>query len=627
MQLAKVALFFESIIIGKDCGMQKKYEKGNSMKIGIKRDWKKILSWLGMFLCPVAIYYLMEAFHMNAFVMTRWRAQILNILFFELLMLFLFFITGRLRIALVLETVFAFVAGLANFYVLSFRGNPIVPWDIFSIQTAVSVAGSYDYTLGKRQILTISGFLVLLFFEIFFLKLTINTWKLVKRLIAVMCTLALIFGFTKMLQNDTMVSKFRLYPFLFTPAYMSQADGFAVTFLMDLQYLSVEKPEGYSAAQAQEILESYGKHTTEDKTEDMAQMPNIIVVMDEAFSDPAVLGEFTVNQDYMPFVHSLQQGADNTITGLLNVSVKGGNTANTEFEFLTGNTMAFLPAGSIPYQQYIMGEIPSVVSDLKEMGYVTYAMHPYYSTGWNRDKVYPYLGFEHAYFIDAFTTPSYVRKYVDDASCVDKIIEIYENKEAGQPMFLFNVTMQNHSPYTESYMNLKENITVEGANTQALSQYLSLIKLSDAALESLVTYFAGQMEPTVIVFFGDHQPTDSVVQPILTANGISADSLSPEEEAKHYEVPYVIWANYDIREGTNEDISANYLAAKVLDEAGVPLSAYQSYLLELSGEIPVVSSERVVDVDGKEQSVSETEALNTYKKLQYYQLFDATKGE
>lgn len=426
-----------------------------------------------------------------------------------------------------------------------------------------------------------------------------------------------------MLQNDAMVSKFRLYPFLFTPAYMSQADGFAVTFLMDLQYLSVEKPEGYSAAQAQEILESYGKHTTGD----MAQMPNIIVVMDEAFSDPAVLGEFTVNQDYMPFVHSLQQGADNTITGLLNVSVKGGNTANTEFEFLTGNTMAFLPAGSIPYQQYIMGEISSVVSDLKEMGYVTYAMHPYYATGWNRDKVYPYLGFEHAYFIDAFTTPSYVRKYVDDASCVDKIIEIYENKEAGQPMFLFNVTMQNHSPYTESYMNLKEDITVEGANTQALSQYLSLIKLSDAALESLVTYFAGQMEPTVIAFFGDHQPTDSVVQPILTANGISTDSLSPEEEAKHYEVPYVIWANYDIREGTNEDISANYLAAKVLDEAGVPLSAYQSYLLELSGEIPVVSSERVVDVDGKEQSVSETEALNTYKKLQYYQLFDATKGE
>lgn len=602
------------------------------MKLGIKKDWKKILSWLGMFLCPIAMYYLMEAFHMNAFAMTRWRAQILNIIFFELLMLFLFFLTGRLRIALVIETVFAFVAGLANFYVLSFRGNPIVPWDIFSIQTAASVAGSYDYTLGKRQILTILGFLVLLLFELFFLKLTIISWKVIKRLISAVCVLTLIVGFTKMLQNDTMVSKFRLYPFLFTPAYMSQADGFAVTFLMDLQYLSVEKPEGYSAAQAQEILESYENDTAEDETKDngagnVAQMPNIIVVMDEAFSDPGVLGAFTTNQDYMPFVHSLQQGADNTITGLLNVSVKGGNTANTEFEFLTGNTMAFLPAGSIPYQQYITGEIPSVVSDLEELGYATYAMHPYYATGWNRDKVYPYLGFEHTYFIDAFLAPSYVRKYVDDASCVDKIIEVYEKKEAGQPMFLFNVTMQNHSPYTDSYMNLKQDITVEGVNTQALSQYLSLIKLSDAALEGLVNYFAGQTEPTVIVFFGDHQPTDSVVQPILAANGISSDSLSPEEAAKHYEVPYVIWANYDIREGTDEDTSVNYLAAKVLQEAGVPLSAYQSYLLELSSEMPIISTERVVDADGKEQALQETGILNTYKQLQYYQLFDAGKGE
>lgn len=69
--------------------------------------------------------------------------------------------------------------------------------------------------------------------------------------------------------------------------------------------------------------------------------PNIIVIMDEAFSDLAVRGEFTTNEDYMPFIHSLQQGAENTRTGYLNVSVLGGNTANTEFEFLTGSTIGF----------------------------------------------------------------------------------------------------------------------------------------------------------------------------------------------------------------------------------------------------------------------------------------------
>lgn len=58
----------------------------------------------------------------------------------------------------------------------------------------------------------------------------------------------------------------------------------------------------------------------------------------------AILGDFQTNKDYMPYFHSMQ-GADDTISGYLNVSVCGGNTANTEFEFLTGNTMAFLPQG------------------------------------------------------------------------------------------------------------------------------------------------------------------------------------------------------------------------------------------------------------------------------------------
>ena len=127
-------------------------------------------------------------------------------------------------------------------------------------------------------------------------------------------------------------------------------------------------------------------------TNNNEKMPNIIVIMDEAFSDLSVLGDLETNKDYMPFVHSLQNGADNTITGYLNVSVCGGNTADTEFEFLTGNTMAFLPAGSIPYQQYIKDTTPSLASYLKGLGYETYAQHPYNASGWNRETVYPLLG-------------------------------------------------------------------------------------------------------------------------------------------------------------------------------------------------------------------------------------------
>lgn len=151
--------------------------------------------------------------------------------------------------------------------------------------------------------------------------------------------------------------------------------------------------------------------------------------MNESFSDLNVLGDFTTNEDYMPYLHSLQNGAENTVTGYLNVSVCGGNTANTEFEFLTGNSMAFLPQGSIPYQQYITKELPALPAYLASLGYETVATHPYYADGWDRDKVYPLLGFSESIFKDQYWGAGYVRKYVSDNSCVDKIIELYEKKK------------------------------------------------------------------------------------------------------------------------------------------------------------------------------------------------------
>ncbi len=602
-------------------------------------------------LLPILLFYLEACFTYHPFARTRWKAQILNLVFLELVFLLLWMIIGKLSWALRIETISVLVIGLANYYVISFRGNPIVPWDILSIGTAASVAGGYSYALPLKQIILIAVFLMLIVAEGFLdIRLgkekpkqdkgeakpekktrklhpihRITGCKWYHRLVIALLALASVCGMTWMVQQDSYVSRLELYPFLFTPNVMYERNGFAVTFLMDLQYMSVEKPEGYSAKQAKQLLEAYpDSHswtTRAQQTDPKDMLPNIIVIMDEAFSDVGVLDDFTSSEDYMPFIHKLQKGADNTITGYLNVSVKGGNTANTEFEFLTGSTMAYLPAGSIPYQQYITKEQPSLASYLKSLGYDTTAMHPYYASGWSRDKVYPLFGFDRFFDQTDYTYAGRVRGYIDDASCVDKIIEQYENKEAGKPSFLFTVTMQNHSPYTDGYVDPAGNISVSGSMSASLSEYLTLIKKSDAALEKLITYFEDQEEPTVIVFFGDHQPTDTVVSSIYDINGRSVQDLTTEEEAKRYEVPYVIWANYDIPEESGADTSANYLAADALRAAGVPLADYQNYLLKLQESYPIISAQRTVDAN--EEVVSgKSEELLQYQMLQYYLLFD-----
>ena len=649
---------------------QKNKENNRSMMM-IKKIYKKyeiIFNVIFFSIFPIAAFYLMEFYEHNPFEEVRFMAGFFNIILFELIAWILYFVTGRAKWALRAVFTVAMVFGLINHYVMLFRSTPFVPWDIFSIGTATSVASNYDFT-PTAGVVVVTVIFIALIALMHFVDFRIK-WKFRFRLIPTVLLILALCLFVNALQDEDFQTDNYLYPFLFTPAYMTKVNGMAVTFAMDLKFVAVDKPDGYSRQKAKELLDSYtdaddnsdeaaasDNSTTIDEEADIdnannnaanntaitdkSNYPNIIVVMDEAFSDLSVLGDFDTNTDYMPFVHSLEKGNENTITGYLNTSVCGGNTADTEFEFLTGNTMAFLPVGSIPYQQYIKSETPSLASYLKSIGYATYAQHPYYGSGWNRDTVYPLLGFDNLSFMQDYFNQRFVRKYISDETSFDKIIETYENKPDGQPAFIFNVTMQNHGGYTDTYYGFDNTVTADKLNNSALDQYLSLIKLTDEDLKSLIEYFSNVDEKTIVVFFGDHQPNDTVASSVLAANGMDYNNLSNEELKLRYQVPYVIWANYDIDEATGEDTSVNYLAANVLKAAGVPTSDYQSFLLKLKEEYPIISAVRTDKTAGKtanktsdkasnksdtatgsKKKQADSDMLNEYKILQYYRLFD-----
>lgn len=627
-------------------------ENRNSKKRLFSKEWLQgAIGVIAMLVLPVAAFYLMEFYGHNPFEEVREKATILNIWLFELIAWFLFFVTGRARVALSIELALAMVYGIANTYVVRFRTNPIVPWDFFSIKTAASVASNYDMTPDEQMIKVTAVFALLLVLVQFvrlsmpklqFRKNTIkeivssreNQLAGVARAVPAMMIWTLLVSFVGDLQDEDFQTKNRLYPYLFTPAHMTNVNGMAVTFAMNLAYMSIEVPEGYDKEEIENILGVYevlaneNDQNTEEETETIVgeteELPNIIVIMNEAFADMTALSDFETNEDPLPFLHLLQKGTEDTITGNLQVSVCGGNTANSEFEFLTGNSMAFLPQGSIPYQQYLHGEVEALPAYLKSLGYQTVATHPYNASGWERDDIYPQMGFERSIFISEYNRKEKLRSYISDDACANKIIKLYEEKEEGQPLFVFNVTMQNHGGYSDLYDNFTPDIKAEGIDSIAVSQYLSLIKRSDEMLEKLVSYFAGQDEKTIIVFFGDHQPNDSVAGPILKAEGKNVNTLTEEELKDRYIVPYVIWANYDIAEETNADTSLNYLGMKTLEAAGIPLPAYQGFLSDLEEVYPVISTMQVEKADGTlVESTEDEEGLLLYESIQYYQLFDS----
>lgn len=597
------------------------------------------MSFFGFLVCPVVTMILTELYTHNPFTDMKLMPWLLNGIFYWLTAAILVMLTGRMRLALRIQTVFFLLFGLANYYVIAFRSSPILPWDIFSVGTAATVADNFSYALPVKVWLVLFGFVLLLLAEQLF---PYKVQKKRLRLAGGCASLLLLLGFGTLLHQESVIAGMRLYDKMFTPDVVQRRNGCAIAFTMELKYLIVEKPEGYDAAVCEKRLEAYDENEQITETvsaeneagmqsfpetgevSEKEKLPNIIVIMDEAFADMSDIGAFACTQDAMPFFHSME-GAEDTISGRLHVSVLGGNTANTEFEFLTGNTMAFLPQGSIPYQQYIRGSLPSLAAYLNKEGYTSVAMHPYHASGWCRDRVYPWMGFDQTRFIEEYEDAEYVRKYVSDHSDFERIIKEYEQRDPQKPLFLFNVTMQNHGGYDQEFDNFTPDIIPLEIKSQALSNYLSLISMTDQALQQLISYFEKQQEKTMIVFFGDHQPNDTVSDPILKANGIDKESMTQEQQAIRYQVPFLIWANYDIEEASEISTSANYLALTVLQQAGIPLDGYYGYLAQLQESYPIISAKQTVSADGRtleQEEQKNSELLQEYRRMQYYQLFD-----
>jgi len=345
--------------------------------------------------------------------------------------------------------------------------------------------------------------------------------------------------------------------------------------------------------------------------------------MNEAFADLEAIEDFGLQEDYMPFVHSMSN-AENTVTGNLNVSIFGGGTCNTEYEFLSSNICGMLRSGSYPMQQFVNNNSVSIASNLKSLGYKTVGVHPYYGSGWNRSRAYPFLGFDQFLTIDDFDeSTELVREYVSDKACYEKIFHISE-QTTDQPLFLFAVTMQNHGGYETEWQTMPNNIMLLDENTyQQTNQYVELAKMSDDAFKELIDYYSNDERATIVLFFGDHQPSLGSEYGELFSS-VKGEKI--EKAAKQYFVPFVLWANFDIKEERIENISPNFLAPLMLEKAKMPQTAYHKYLNDLRKKIPSITTIACIDESNTmftlEENNHHSEELLKYDILQYNNVFD-----
>ena len=542
---------------------------------------------------------------------------VFNLFILGTIFLVLYAISNSFKISIYVLAIFSLVISLVNYFVTQFRGTALIAVDFTNTDTGLSVAGGYSYQLVYRAII---GIMVTMLICIAASKLGRNPIKFwwLRVAVLLMAIICILVGYTK-LWNSTYYDKLIKVKY-YKPQETYMQNGFYITFFKSIKDIKVEAPKGYSKEKVESFAKKYkGTKATTKET------PNIIVVMDEAFTDYTMLCDLDINKDNCSFLHSLK---DNTISGRLFTPVFGGGTVSTEFESLTSNTMTFEPYGVTSYTTFINGPMESLASNLKEQGIgKAEAIHPFIKEDYKRDKVYKYFRFDNFYGMEDFgENPEICGTFISDNADVEKVIEKYEKyrKTTKKPYFMYNVTMQNHSPFLSGNVSGGYKLGYKGKLTEA-NEYMNLISHSDAAAKKLINYFKKVDEKTVVLFFGDHQP--KVEESFFTQIDKTFKLKQIPYDQRKRISSYYLWANYDIEEKQGYDISSNFLEELVLKTAGLGMSGYQQMANDIMKEVPVVSIYGCLDKNGKSFMATDKKSkyykrLNDYHIAQYNDLHD-----
>lgn len=582
------------------------------MQAAVREKWEKYgkYGWkavniLAFLLMPVVSYVAFEYVTGNLATILPDLAM-LNILWIGALYLAVFALCQTTRIAVPIVSVLLFGVSLAETFVESFRGTPIMIWEVLAVRTAMTVAGNYHFELSERMKYA-GAALAALNVLLWFFPVRVRGWR--KRLAVGIVGISCAAGFAANFYLQIVPSKMLgINMWAMNDTY--QQYGYLLSTAVSLKYVVKTPPHGYSLARLEEIYREIEEAMAEEGAgeEEGVQPVNLICIMNESLSELKVVGDFTTNQEYLPFIGDLRE---NTVRGNLCVPVFGSMTSNTEFEFLTGDSMAMLPSGSIAYQFYVKPGACTLVSALKEQGYYSVAMHPFPRENWNRDKCYRNMGFDEFWDYDSYGDSSLIRNYVSDRSDYRKIIQAVEDKEnPDDRLFVFNVTMQNHGGYDVLYEDFRQEVYLTGGakgKYPKADQYLSLMKESDEAFRELLEYFKECEEPTMILLFGDHQPgvEDEFFDEIA---GKASSQMSAPEQLVWYQTPFIIWTNYGQPYQDLGDLGAVYLSSYLLKLAGLRLTPYHQFLLEMAESLPVVHPIGFFAPDGTYYSWQEAES-------------------
>ena len=489
-----------------------------------------------------------------------------------------YLIAGRLWIAELIYTLVMGTIAVINYYVILWHGTPLYFSDIKNAATAMDVLSSYSFHIYRYA--AYAGAMAALSLIPIAITKRLETRKekhADRRTAAVMTAvlgLCAAVIFPKLAPAKPMA-------WLWSESY-HEYSYMVCTVGRAVKSDPVEKPKEYDSFTMEQL-----SNDGEEQAGSGEIQPDVILILNETFYDLNRVIDASADNGYLDYFYSLE----NVTRGYALVPSIGGGTNVSEYELLTGNSSELYP-GTTPFNDLNLSGAYSAATLLKECGYSVLAAHPSDAAHYNRKYGYTELGFDTQIFEDGFADLAYSRYYPTDSSVYRNLIDFYEAM-GDAPRFLYMLTIQNHGDYTRNEAEL-DTVHVNhdfGAYTDQINEYLTSIKMSDEALKELIDYYSTSERPVIICMVGDHCPS--------FAKEMELECTEDERELLLRETPFMIWSNYLEGEGDIGVISLNYLMPLLLKQAGLPLTAYYSYLTELMDDVPVMTGfGRYLTADG-----------------------------
>ncbi len=447
----------------------------------------------------------------------------------------------------------------------------------------------------------------------------LTAWQ---KLVRLTVALPLIGGFLSLMDPNSFSyirDRLNIVPMMWDQQENYRHNGFLLAFAFNIPMANVQAPQGYGADVITDIAPERLPATFFG-----GRNADVIMVMSESLWDPTRLSNATLSPDPMPTIRA-------NASGNLFSPEFGGMTANVEFEALTGFSNAFLPYGSIPYQQYVRRPLPSLATFFASKGYTTRAFHPFQSWFWNRSNVYQSLGFQSFMSEENMPVMDKRGQFTSDDALTKEIIRTADQTK--EPFFFFAVTLQGHGPY-EKNRYTKNTIDVQSAslspeNRDSLATYAQGVREADSSLKALMDWAKKRRRETIIVLFGDHLPplgnvyTETGYMPDVVATRKASVSVMKRE----HETPLVVWSS---KRGVQKDlgsVSPSQLPYYVVRLAGYRHAFYTGVLGRLHERYAVVDRHQLIERNDRAHPDWATSGapidplIRDYRFLQHDQMF------